>query len=140
MGKSKFDIIPKSDLKEYGNKIMLKEISYKMLLSHLSVKYKELENLSVEALRKFMITRKYVLNKQSFEKINLNIQKTKLSEKKRLLTVKNIKKELLNNNELQKYLLNDNKFLEKLFTSNVAKKFIITYIIEIIKNKKKDLD
>jgi hypothetical protein len=133
---SRYQIIPKSKLKDFGDKLMLKQISYPQLLKHLSTNYKELEGMSVESLRKFMIVNKYVINHKSFIKINKNIQKQELATKKRKITVKNIKEELMHNGELQDYLINDLDFIKNLLNTVTAKKIILKYIIDILEKGK----
>ena len=135
MNKSKYHIVPRKDLEQYGNMIMLKKISYKQLLKHLSEEFKELEGMSSESLRRFMVLKKFVLNEKSFTKINQQIQKQSLSLRKRKITVANIKSDILKDRELQNILLSDTKFINELFSKNIVKKKILELIIEITKGK-----
>jgi len=133
--KSKFTIIPKEELSEYGNMIMLKKISYPQLLKHLKDEYTELENISNEALRKFMILNHYVLNETSYNKINKNIQKQEFLRQKRKIKVDTIISEILENDIIQNEILKDDKFIAKLFNTKQFKENVVGIIIKILEKK-----
>jgi len=133
--KSKFTIIPKNELSEYGNMIMLKKISYPQLLKHLKDEFTELGNISAEALRKFMILNHYVLNENSYNKINKNIQKQEFLRQKRKIKVETIIEEILENKIVQEELLNDEDFIKKLFATTYFKENVIKLIIKILEKK-----
>jgi len=112
--KSEFIIVPKKDMQFFGKMLMLKQISYSKLLDKIKEEYPNIKTNRFETLRYFMITNHYVLNEKSLENININVEKSKLIQKKRDRIIES----------LMERLLTDDVFLKTFFDNEIVQQKI----------------
>lgn len=112
--KSEFTVVDKEEMEFYGKMIMLKQISYNKLLERIKEDYPDIKTKRPETLRYFMITNHFVLNEKSLDNINLNVEKTKLVQKKREKILES----------LMEKMLKEEEFLDKLFEIPFVKRKI----------------
>lgn len=124
--KSIFSIIEEDILKDIGNMIEKKQMSYNIALKKLKELYPLEEKIvklkSSNSLRYFLISKGYIYNEKALETINKSISKSGFAKSKRQRIIKdviedlveNYSEELINNPKFQESLLNNESFILKL--------------------------